>query len=270
MWRGESLGGKTILLHAEQGFGDSLMLLRYAPLVAARGGRVVVEVPRALERLAARLAGGPYTLVAAGQPLPAFDLHCPLMSLPLAFGTTPETIPAAVPYFSAAPDAIARWRARLATAAGMKIGIVWAGNPVHLNDASRSIALDRLASLFELPETQWYSLQVGERASDLAKLPAGRITDLAPDLTDFAETAAAISALDLVISVDTAVAHLAGALGHAVWILLPFDPDWRWLLERGDSPWYPTARLFRQPKRGDWDSVVHALRDALRELASKT
>ena len=269
LWRGENLGGKTILLHAEQGFGDSLMLLRYAPLVAARGGRVVIEVPRALERLATRLAGGPYTLVVGGQPLPAFDLHCPLMSLPLAFGTTPETIPAAVPYFTAAPDAVARWRARLATVAGMKIGIVWAGNPVHLNDASRSIALDRLGPLFELPGTQWFSLQVGERARDLAKLPAGRVTDLAPDPTDFAETAAAISALDLVICVDTAVAHLAGALGHAVWLLLPFDPDWRWLLERGDSPWYPAARLVRQQAPGDWDGVIARVRAALLDCVER-
>jgi hypothetical protein len=263
LWHGDRLHGKTILLHAEQGFGDSLMLLRYAPLVAAGGGRVVIEVPRALERLAARLAGGPYTVVAAGQPLPAFDTHCPLMSLPIAFGTTPETIPASIPYFTAAPDAAARWRARLATGAGMKIGIVWAGNPAHLNDASRSIALDRLGPLFELPGTQWYSLQVGERAAELAKLPPGRITDLAADLTDFADSAAAISALDLVISVDTAVAHLAGALGRPVWILLPFDPDWRWLLDRGDSPWYPAARLVRQLAPGDWDDVIARVRTVL-------
>ena len=250
LWRGENIAGKTILLHGEQGFGDSLMLLRYAPLVAARGGRVVIEVPRALERLVARLAGGPYTVVAAGMPLPSFDLHCPLMSLPLAFGTTVETIPAAIPYFAVAPDAVARWRARFATAAGMKVGLVWAGNPIHKNDALRSIGLDRLGALLELPGLQWYSLQVGERAADLAKLPGGRITDLAAELTDFAETAAAVTALDLVIGVDTAVVHLAGALGKPVWILQPFDPDWRWLLGRVDSPWYPSARLVRQQHAG--------------------
>src|SRR5262249_27134059 len=175
----------------------------------------------------------------------------------------------AIVYFPAAPDAVARWRARLATAAGMKIGLVWAGNPAHLNDKSRSIALDRLSSLFELPGTQWYSLQVGERAADLAKLPPGRVTDLAAGLTDFAETAAAISALDLVISVDTAVAHLAGALGRPVWILLPFDPDWRWLLGRGDSPWYPSARLVRQPGPDDWDDVIARVRTALLDCVER-
>jgi predicted O-linked N-acetylglucosamine transferase (SPINDLY family)/ADP-heptose:LPS heptosyltransferase len=263
LWRGENIAGKTILLHGEQGFGDSLMLLRYAPLVAARGGRVVIEVPRALERLVARLAGGPYTVVAAGMPLPSFDLHCPLMSLPLAFGTTVETIPAAIPYFAVAPDAVARWRARFATAAGMKVGLVWAGNPIHKNDALRSIGLDRLSALLELPGLQWYSLQAGERAADLAKLPGGRIADLAAELADFAETAAAVTALDLVIGVDTAVVHLAGALGKPVWILQPFDPDWRWLLERVDSPWYPSARLVRQRTPGDWDGVIASVRAAL-------
>jgi predicted O-linked N-acetylglucosamine transferase (SPINDLY family) len=263
LWRGEPLNGRTILLHGEQGFGDSLMLLRYAPLVAARGARVVIEVPRALERLVARLAGGPYTVVAAGMPLPSFDLHCPLMSLPLAFGTTVETIPAAIPYFGVAPDAVARWRARFAGAAGMKVGLVWAGNPIHKNDALRSIALERLGALLELPGLQWYSLQVGERAADLKKLPGGRIADLAAELTDFAETAAAVTALDLVIGVDTAVVHLAGALGKPVWILQPFDPDWRWLLGRVDSPWYPSARLVRQPAPGEWDGVIASVRAAL-------
>src|SRR5262249_45342401 len=247
----------------EQGFGDSLMLLRYAPLVAARGARVVIEVPRALERLAGRLPHGPYTVLAAGMPLPPFDLHCPLMSLPLAFRTPVETIPAAIPYFAVAPDAVARWRARFATAAGMKVGVVWAGNPIHKNDALRSLALDRLSALFEVPGTQWYSLQVGDRAADLAKLRGGRITDLSAELTDFAETAAAITALDLVIGVDTAVVHLAGALGKPVWVLLPFDPDWRWLLGRGDSPWYPSARMVRQQSPGDWDGVIASVRGTL-------
>jgi predicted O-linked N-acetylglucosamine transferase (SPINDLY family)/ADP-heptose:LPS heptosyltransferase len=268
-WRGESLAGKTILLHAEQGFGDSFLLLRYAPLIAARGGRTIIEVPRSLERLVARLAGGPYMVVAAGQPLPAFDLHCPLMGLPLAFGTTPETIPASIPYLTAAPDAVARWRARLATAAGMKVGVVWAGNPAHLNDAARSIPLDRLRNLFELPDVAWHSLQVGARAADLDALAGGTITDLAPELTDFAETAAAITALDLVISADTAVAHLAGALGKPVWILLPFDPDWRWLLARGDSPWYPSARLVRQRAPGDWDDVIARVRGTLLDCVGR-
>src|SRR5262249_4226980 len=269
LWRGESLDAKTILLPGEQAFGDSMMLLRYAPMVAARGARVVIEVPRALERLAGRLAGGPYTVLAAGMPLPPFDVHCPLMSLPLTFGTTVETIPATIPYFAVAPDGVARWRARFATAAGMKVGLVWAGNPIHKNDALRSIARDRLAPLLELAGLQWYSLQVGERSADLAELPSGRITDLAAELTDFAETAAAISALDLVIGVDTAVVHLAGALGKPVWILQPFDPDWRWLLDRGESPWYPSARLVRQQTPDDWDNVIASVRTALLGVADQ-
>jgi predicted O-linked N-acetylglucosamine transferase (SPINDLY family)/ADP-heptose:LPS heptosyltransferase len=269
VWRGEPLAGKTILLHAEQGFGDCLMLLRYAPLVAARGGRVVLEVPAGLERLVALLKGGPYTTVVAGQPLPAFDAHCPLMSLPLAFGTTPETIPVPVPYFTPAPDDVARWRARLAGSTGMKVGLVWAGNPVHKADRMRSIALARLAPLLDVAGVQWFSLQVGDRAADLASLGDGRITDLAPELTDFAETAAAIMALDLVIAVDTGVVHLAGALGRPVWIMLAFDPDWRWLLERGDSPWYPSARLIRQRTPGDWDGVIARVRAALIEVVER-
>ena len=269
VWRGEPLAGKTILLHAEQGFGDCLMLLRYAPLVAARGGRVVIEVPARLERLIAHLAGGPYTTVVVGQPLPAFETHCPLMSLPLALGTTLESIPAAIPYLTAAPADVARWRARLAGSAGMKVGLVWAGSPAHKNDRARSIALARLAPLFDLTGVQWFSLQVGDRAADLAGVAQGRITDLAPELNDFAETAAAITVLDLVIAVDTGVVHLAGALGRPVWIMLPFDPDWRWLLDRGDSPWYPSARLIRQPLAGDWDSVIARVRAALADVVER-
>ena len=263
LWRGEDLNGKSILLYAEQGFGDSLMLLRYAPRVKARGGRVVIEVPRALERLAASLTGGPYTVVAEGSPLPSFDVQCPMMTLPLAFGTTVATIPATIPYYAVAPEAVARWRTRLGSEPGMKVGLVWAGSPLHKNDRTRSIEIGRLAPLFGLPGVRLYSLQVGDRARDLAALPAGQVTDLSSGLTDFAETAAAVAALDLVITVDTAVAHIAGALGKPVWIMLPFDPDWRWLLGRGDNPWYPSARLVRQEKPGAWDGVIGKVRGAL-------
>jgi tetratricopeptide (TPR) repeat protein len=263
LWLGEPLAGKTILLHAEQGFGDSLMLLRYAPMVAARGGRVVIEVPKALVRLAKSLAGGQFPVIAEGSALPAFDVHCPLMSLPLALRTTPETIPSQVPYLSAAPEDIRRWKEQLGDAPGLKIGIAWAGNPHHRNDERRSIPLDRLAALFDVPGVRWFSLQVGARAGDLASLPPGRVNDLSPQLTDFAETAAAVANLDLVISADTAPAHLAGALGKPVWVLLPFNPDWRWFAARADSPWYPTARLFRQNKPGDWESAIAAVRGAL-------
>ncbi|HEV2957814.1 MAG TPA: tetratricopeptide repeat protein, partial [Xanthobacteraceae bacterium] len=265
LWLGEPLHGKTILLHAEQGFGDSLMLLRYAPLVAVRGGRVVIEVPKALVRLARSLGGGGFAVIAEGAPLPAFDLHCPFMSLPLALGTTPESIPARVPYLSPTAEDVRRWKERLGDAAGLKVGIAWAGNPHHRNDQRRSIPLDRFAALFDVPNVRWFSLQVGARAGDLAALPPGRINDLSPQLADFAETAAAVANLDLVISADTAPAHLAGALGRPVWMLLPFSPDWRWFAERADSPWYPTANLFRQGKPGDWESAIAAVRSALRE-----
>lgn len=264
-WHGEPLKGRTLLLHAEQGFGDSLMLLRYAPMAAAQGGRVVIEVPRALARLAARTEGGPFAVVPEGSPLPKFDLHCPLMSLPQALGTTLDTVPAAVPYLHAEPNALDRWKHRLGDRPGLKVGIAWAGNPAHQNDLQRSIGLERMSALLDLPGVRWFSLQVGARANDLAALTPGLVSDLSPDLKDFSETAAAIANLDLVITVDTAAAHLGGALGRPVWIVLPFVPDWRWLLERTDSPWYPTARLFRQPARGDWEGVLTAVRSALRE-----
>jgi predicted O-linked N-acetylglucosamine transferase (SPINDLY family)/ADP-heptose:LPS heptosyltransferase len=264
LWRGEPLEGKTILLHAEQGFGDSLMLLRYAPMVAARGGRVVIELPRALMRLARTIAGGPFPVVAEGAPLPDFDLHCPFMSLPRAFATTPDTIPGRVPYLSAAPEDVLRWKERLGEAPGLKVGIAWAGNPQHRNDERRSVALERFAALLDVPGVRWFSLQVGARAGDLAALPPGRVNDLSPQLTDFAQTAAALANLDLVITADTAPAHLAGALGKPVWVLLPFSPDWRWFAKRADSPWYPSARLFRQNAPGDWESVIETVRGALR------
>ncbi|HXW23410.1 MAG TPA: tetratricopeptide repeat protein, partial [Xanthobacteraceae bacterium] len=240
-----------------------LMLLRYAPMVAARGGRVIIEVPQALARLAKGLAGGPFPVFAEGAALPAFDVQCPFMSLPAALGTTPEAIPARVPYFAADPEAVRQWRERLGEAAGLKVGIAWAGNPSHKNDRQRSLPLDRMAALFDVPGVRWFSLQVGARAGDLASLASGKVADLSPQLTDFAETAAAVANLDLVISVDTAPAHLAGALGKPTWVLLPFSPDWRWFAGRGDSPWYPTARLFRQGAPGDWDGAIAAVRAAL-------
>ncbi|HEY1980883.1 MAG TPA: tetratricopeptide repeat protein [Xanthobacteraceae bacterium] len=264
-WRGELLEGRTILLHAEQGFGDSLMLLRYAPMVAERGGRVIIELPQSLAPLAARIGGKPFTVVPQGAPLPAFDLHCPLMSLPLALGTTPETIPADVPYLRPERQILERWRERFRVAAGLKVGIAWAGNPAHQNDIRRSIAFEHFTSLIDLPGVSWFSLQIGARANDLAALATGRLTDLSPDLKNFSETAAAVANLDLVITVDTAAAHLAGALGTPVWILLPFLADWRWFHDRDDSPWYPSARLFRQHKRGDWSSVLAQVRSALRD-----
>jgi tetratricopeptide (TPR) repeat protein len=265
LWLGdEPVSGKTILLHAEQGFGDTIQFIRYAPLLAGRGAKVICEVQPELQPLLSRLEH--VTVIASGEPLPAFDLHCPLLSLPLAFGTRSETIPAAIPYLAAPAERLAVWRDRLPSGRP-RAGFVWSGSPSHKNDSNRSIALARLAALFEDPPVRCFSLQSELRAADaevLAGLP--NLVDLGRGLRDFADTAAIISLLDVVICVDTAVAHLAGALGKPVVILLPHAADFRWMRDRDDTPWYPTAKLFRQPAFGDWDSVIARLRDELRQL----
>src|SRR5262249_43727700 len=199
--------------------------------------------------------------------LPRFDFSCPMLSLPRAFATTLETIPAEVPYLAPPAEALPAWRERLA-GGGFKIGVAWAGSPLHRNDARRSIDIEALAPLFQLDGVRWFSLQAGDHAADLARLPEGRVPDLATHLTAFAETAAAIAHLDLVITVDTAVAHVAGALGRPCWVMLRFRPDWRWLTEREDSPWYPTLRLFRQRAAGDWAEVVARVCSALEKLTA--
>lgn len=254
-WRGEPIAGKTILLHSEQGFGDTIQFMRYAAMVAAAGATVIVEVPSPLKDLAASLRA-PVKILARDEALPPFDVYCPLGTLPRVFGTRADTIPAPIPYLFAKPATAARWREGFGNAPGLKVGLVWAGNPNHVNDHNRSVAIESLRSLLETAGIRWFSLQVGPCAKDLALLPPGLVTDLSTELTDFAETAGAIAGLDLVIAVDTAVVHLAGALGRPVWTMLPFVPDWRWQLERPDSPWYPSMRLFRQPASGDWQTVV--------------
>ena len=263
-WRGEDLNGRTILLYAEQGLGDTIQFCRYAPLVAARGGRVVLEAPRSLLRLLAGLQGVD-RLIAAGDPLPACDFHCPLMSLPHVFGTTLATIPASIPYLPVEAPRRQHWQQRLGPVTGRRVGIIWAGNPKHQNDRNRSLPFTALAPLWNIPGISWYSLQVGERRTDLDAALPGMIEDLSPALDDFAETAAAISQLDLLLTVDTSVAHLAGAIGRPAWVMLPLAPDWRWLTERVDSPWYPSARLFRQTERGAWGGVIHNIAAALVE-----
>jgi tetratricopeptide (TPR) repeat protein len=268
-WRGEDLTGKIILLHAEQGFGDIIQFVRYAPMVAARGATVILEGPDALLQLLSGIEGVT-ALVSRGAPLPPFDLHCPLMSLPLAFGTTLATVPAALPYLRVPPASSEKWQGRLPRSGLPRVGLVWSGTATHKNDHNRSFPLERLAPLLAKPGMQFVSLQRELRDADapaLAAFPA--LLRLETDLADFADTAAVIAELDLVIAVDTAVAHLAGALGKPVWILLAHVQDWRWLLDREDSPWYPSARLFRQPQIGDWDSVIGRLAGELdRELAS--
>lgn len=266
LWRGEDLAGRTILLHAEQGFGDTIQFIRYLPMVLAKGGKVVLEIPDDLMPLIG--AGDTVTLLSRGQPLPRFDVHCPLMSLAGAFGTTLATIPADVPYLRAPVARIEKWRVRLPRGNGPRIGLVWSGKPSHKNDRNRSIPLARLAPLLAQSRCRFVSLQKEIRAPDrveLSKFPA--LIHLGDALGDFADTAGAIHGLDLVIAVDTAVAHLAGAMGKPLWLLLPAIGDWRWLVTREDSPWYPSARLFRQPPGGDWDGVIARLATALANYA---
>lgn len=260
-WSGDQpLQGKTILLHAEQGFGDTLQFCRYAPLVAQAGGRVVLEVQPALCRLLASLPGVA-AIIPAGEALPAFDLHCPLMSLPLAFGTTLHTVPADVPYLRADPSGVAAWRERLAGVPGRRIGLVWGGSSrldqphAAAIDRRRSMPLEALAPLAGVTGCSFVSLQLGAPARQPAP-PGLHLHDPTAELRDWADTAALVAALDLVISVDTAVAHLAAALGKPVWLLNRYDTCWRWLLGRDDSPWYPTLRQFRQPAFGDWATPV--------------
>ncbi|HXD44713.1 MAG TPA: tetratricopeptide repeat protein [Pseudolabrys sp.] len=266
-WQGEDIAGRTILLHAEQGYGDSIQMLRYLPLIKARGARVVLELPDSLKPLLGPHAEG-VTVFNKGTPLPAFDVHCPLMSLPLAFGTTIDTVPAHVPYLCAPPERIALMTARLSRAQGLRVGLVWAGKPSHKNDHNRSILAIRLAPLMAVPGVSFVSLQREYRDADLAALANMPILRLDDALGDFADTAAAIAALDLVIAVDTAVAHLAGSLGKPLWVLLSHIQDWRWLIGRADNPWYPTARLFRQGPEGDWDPVIARVAEALAGLAA--
>ena len=274
LWSGEATGDRVILLHAEQGLGDTLQFCRYVPLIAS-GARTVLEVQAPLVRLLSRLRGI-IEIVARGERLPSFDVHCPLMSLPRALGTTLDTIPAATPYLAADPGRAAD----LAQAARRppwpaRVGLVWAGGQrldwpqLAATDRRRSIALDSMAPLAQASGVSFISLQKGEPAAQAANPPCGMaLHDFTADLYDFADTAALIDGLDLVISVDTAVAHLAGALGKPVWLLNRFDTDWRWLLDRYDSPWYPLLRQFRQPSPGDWNSVIRSAGDALQRLAT--
>jgi tetratricopeptide (TPR) repeat protein len=270
LWLGDApLAGKSILILHEQGLGDTIQLARYIALLAEQGARVIFEVQPPLKLLLSQLASASIQVIGHGDETPGFDLHCPLMSLPLAFGTELDGIPPATPYLKVSAGQLEAWSERLPQRSGLRVGLVWSGNPSHGDDRNRSIAFARLAPLFDTPNVQFISLQKEPRAADaelLAQEP--RIADIGRDFGDFDDTAAAVAAVDLVISVDTSVAHLAGALGKPVWVLLPFCPDWRWLLDRADSPWYPTARLFRQPGIGDWESVLRQVGRELAQLAA--
>jgi Flp pilus assembly protein TadD len=266
-WEGQSLPGKRILVHREQGLGDTLQFIRYAPMVAERGLEVFFLCQRELRRLLTgqcRIA----QLFTDDEPLPEFDVHCPLLSLPHIFGTTLQTIPAKVPYIFPDADLQSRWRSRLDPTARLKIGLNWAGSPVPLGNRKRTVGLSALAPLAKIPGAEFYSLQKGPAAAEAAEPPRGmKLVDFSSDLHDFADTAALMWCLDLVITCDTSVAHAAGAMGVKTHVLLPHNPDWRWHLGRTDSPWYPTLTLHRQPAPGDYNTPIRKL---ARKLAKKT
>jgi hypothetical protein len=263
-WTGEPVGGRTIFLHIEQGLGDTIQFIRYAALLAERGARVIVGGDLQRQRLLAS-AQGVAQVILEGESLPPFDFQCPLMSLPHVFDTVVQSVPANVPYLQVDAGAAESFARRLeADPAPRKVGVVWAGAPGMERDAIRSIAPALLSPWAGIRGVRLYSLQKGDAAVRARSWMAEvGMVDWTGELTDLADTAALVSALDLVISVDTSVAHLAGALAKPVWTLLTFAPDWRWMYDRTDTPWYPTMRLFRQPRRGDWESVVRDVADAL-------
>jgi tetratricopeptide (TPR) repeat protein len=263
VWDGSQRPDATLLLHAEQGLGDTIQFVRYAAAARARVGRVILEVPLPLLPLMGGVEGVD-EIVVAGRKLPFFHAHAPLLTLPHLFG---EPAGLAAPYLAADPERVARWAAELGEA-GPKVGLVWAGNPKHGNDRNRSLPAAELWPLLAEGRAQLFSLQLPPRSGDLAELGLDEtIADLSARLTDFTETAAALAALDLVITVDTSVAHLAGALGRPVWLLLPFAPDWRWGLGSAESRWYPTMRLLRQTQAGDWHAPIAEAASRLGEFA---
>lgn len=270
VWRGDfDLNGKTILIHAEQGLGDTIHFCRYIKQLVERGAKVVFEVQPPLKALMTSLAGVAQ-IITQGEALPAFDCYSPLLSLPLAFKTDFKNLPADIPYFYAQKDAVARWSAILGERRAPRVGITWAGSHGHKNDRNRSMQLlDFLPLAHSGVELISLQKQI-PMAEEIILAATPSIKNIGTKLGDFSDTAAVIASLDIVIAVDTAIAHLAGALGKPVWLLLPYAPEWRWLLDRDDSPWYPSARLFRQPQMGDWQSVIDTVGRELRAFAQRS
>lgn len=265
-WVGEApIAGKTILLHSDEGLGDTIQYVRYVKRVAQLGARVILEVDDPVRALVSAVEGAAVCLPRTGIELPDFDLHCPLSALPLAFKTRLETIPSEVPYLPAPPDRLRQiWEERLGPRDKMRVGLVWSGRPTHGNDRQRSMPLRTMCRLLDV-DARFFSLQKDPRPDDrLTLLERPDIIDLTGHLADFTDTAAMIACLDLVITVDTSVAHLAGALARPTWIMLPYAPDYRWLLDRDDSPWYPTVRLFRQTATRDYAEVLDRVRGELK------
>ncbi len=268
LWRGEPIAGKTILLLAEQGYGDTIQFIRYVPMVAALGVRVIVDVPPPLQEIALGI-DGVAAVLRTDAPAPPVDYQCPFMSLPLALGTELATIPANVPYIVPPRDGLAGWFDRLPQTGRPRIGLCWAGSSAHLNDHNRSIALSRFTEILSLPDFHFISVQREVDVEARVILRRHGVVELGQDFESFADAAAVLAQLDLLISVDTAVAHLAGAIGTMVALLLPYPAEWRWLTDRADSPWYPSMRLFRQATAGDWDTPFARLHKELELLAQR-
>jgi hypothetical protein len=267
-WTGTSLAGRTILLDCEQAYGDTLQFIRYAELLKRQGATVIVECMEAIASLLARCPGVDRVVV-AGQPLPDVDVHIPLLSLPTIFRTSLESIPADVPYLRPDPALVESWKNELSSRRELKIGIAWQGNPGQASDRFRSFPLAQFAAIARMPDVQLHSLQMGSGREQLSAFgEPSPVVDLGDRLGDFHDTAAIVSNLDLLITCDSAPAHLAGALGIKVWVALTLIPDWRWMLGRNDSPWYPSMRLFRQNRPGDWDAVFRNIQAALGELVA--
>jgi FkbM family methyltransferase len=266
-WRGQSLRNKVLLVWAEQGVGDTVQFARFVERLQPLGGRAVLLVSRRLREFAQGFRGVDRVISDLSELAEGFDYYTPSMSLPGALGVDLEAVQVDVPYLAVDADRRSHWRKRLGSDSNLKVGIAWAGNPTHERDRYRSILFTQIQSLLDIDGVQWYSLQKERRAGDMEGRLAGRLIDLAPELIDFRDTAAAIDALDLVVAVDTAIVHIAGALAKPVWVMLPAGPDFRWMTERLDSPWYPTMRLFRQQRLGDWSDLLASVRGAVDEAA---
>jgi len=271
MWDGSDITGKTLAVVAEQGLGDTIMFARYAPILASRGVRTILFCDPALAPLMKSL-GGDISIFTGGNAVPSFDFHVPVLSLPHRLGTTVATIPGEVPYLKIDELLRQKWREKLSPWDGtLKAGLAWAGSKRHKGDKRRSLTLAQLAPLANIPGITFFSLQKDDGSEQTSSPPAGmNLVDLAPDLADFTDTGAAIESLDLTVSVDTSIVHLAGALARPVWTLIAMPPDWRWMLDRQDTPWYPTMRLFRQTTVGDWTPVIDAVAQQLSQLAAKS
>ena len=261
LWEGQSLVEKSILVCSEQGYGDTIQFVRYAPMLADQGAHVFLETQEPLKRLLGPV-DGVEQVITRGVGSVSADFRIPIMSLPHRFSTTLDQIPSDVPYIPLPPALVVD----VSPVAKTTIGIAWAGRSTHKNDANRSLEVASLKPLFDLTDIAWVSLQIDDRHDEAVIRAKEDLYDIRDKIRDFTDTAAAIAAMDLVLTVDTAVAHLAGALGKPVWVLLPFAPDWRWLLDRDDSPWYPTMKLFRQETPGDWEGVINRVVEALLAL----